>query len=70
MEPPSNMSKYLSPQKISPDVTYQVTKASGLTGTPTLMIVDGGGVVRHALVGALTPGQEEEVLRFVKAGAS
>jgi hypothetical protein len=44
------------------EVRHVTFKGLGLTGTPTLLLVDENGVVSDVWVGALTPNKEEEVI--------
>ena len=42
----------------------------GLSGTPTLVLVDGGGRVADVWVGALPPDKQDEVLNRLRAGGA
>jgi hypothetical protein len=44
------------------EVRHAAFRGMGLTGTPTLLLVDRDGVVSDVWVGALTPNKEEEVI--------
>ncbi|MET0622153.1 MAG: hypothetical protein ABW250_04140 [Pyrinomonadaceae bacterium] len=54
---------YLRSLGVSIDEVKHITfKGMGLTGTPTLLLVNGDGVVSDVWVGALPPNKEEEVI--------
>lgn len=54
---------YLKSLGVGIDEVKHVTfKSMGLTGTPTLLLADGDGVVTDVWVGALPPNKEEEVI--------
>jgi hypothetical protein len=50
------------------DVRQGSFPALKVSGTPTLILVDRGGVVRHVWFGRLQPDKEEELVKLVKAG--
>ena len=55
---------YLNNLGVAVDEVKQSTlSAIGVTGTPTLIMVDSAGVVKESWVGKLPPAQEAEVLR-------
>jgi len=63
--------KYLAENGVRIDQIRQVAALNtvGVTATPTLLLVDGSGVVTHVWVGQLRPEQETEVLTALeKAG--
>jgi hypothetical protein len=57
------MQRYLQQQAIDiRDVRKIDRSATALTGTPTLLLLDGRGVVKHVWVGLLQDAQQAEVL--------
>ncbi len=48
------------------DVKQSALSAIGVSGTPTLILVDNAGVVKESWVGKLPPAQEEEVLHRLR----
>lgn len=58
---------YLAEQGVQPDeLVMTVGWETPATGTPTIFLVDGDGVVMSAWVGWLSPESEEEVLAAVR----
>lgn len=54
---------YLRNLGVGIDEVMQVPfRGMGLTGTPTLLLVDGNGVVSDVWIGALPPSKEDEVI--------
>ncbi len=49
------------------DVKQSTLNAIGVSGTPTLILVDSAGVVKETWVGKLVPAQEDDVLRRLRA---
>jgi hypothetical protein len=47
---------------------YRIRKSAGLVGTPTLLIVDGNGIVRRVFEGALDSSSQQEFLSFLRIG--
>ena len=60
----TNIEGYLESRDVDPDavVFTSAGQISPFFATPTLVIVDQGGVIRHAWVGSLAPAAEAEVL--------
>jgi len=70
VEPRHEMQRFLAEQQVVVDWVYQVSPASyGLRGTPTLLVVDGGGIVRRVFFGALDKSRQEEFLEIIRTGA-
>lgn len=68
-EPASEGRRYLSENGIPVDDVRQFFLGGlGVAGTPTMMLVDGNGVVRHIWVGKLAAGDEDKVLTVLKSG--
>jgi thioredoxin-related protein len=64
---PNESKEYLAKQEVRIDDLRQAPPASvGATGTPTLILVNGSGVVIHSWEGLLPPNAETEVLTYVK----
>jgi len=64
------MKAFLSKEHIAVDGVYQVSsRALGLRGTPTFLIVDPNGLVLRVFAGTLDEPQQEEVLKIVRTGA-
>jgi len=62
--------KYLEGQGVHVDDVKQTQLSTiGVTGTPTLLLVDGSGKVAEAWQGKLEPGQEAAVLAALKKDA-
>jgi len=59
---------YLTNQGVRVDEVRQApTNSIGVTGTPTLLLVNSAGVVTHVWVGKLQPDQEAEALSILKS---
>jgi hypothetical protein len=68
-KPTDIVRKYLTSEHIAPDGIYTLRSiVSGLSGTPTMLLVDAGGIVRRSVVGQLTAAQQKEFLDALKAG--
>jgi thioredoxin-related protein len=64
---PEEAKQYLDQLNLRIDYTYQVSASSlGIRGTPTLILVDGKGVVIESWEGQLPPFAEREVVAYVK----
>lgn len=64
---PDDAKQYLEKLNLTVVNTYQVSPASvGIRGTPTLILVDGRGVVIESWEGQLPPSAEREVVAYVK----
>jgi thioredoxin family protein len=64
---PNEAKQYLDQLNLTIDYTYQVSPSSlGIRGTPTLILVDGSGVVIESWEGQLPPFAEREVVAYVK----
>jgi hypothetical protein len=68
-QPAETVKAYLSAEHIDPHGTYQILGKTALSATPTLVLVDSGGVIRRAYVGKLAQAQEQEVLKSVRRGS-
>jgi thioredoxin-related protein len=64
---PDKSKEYLAKLEVMIDDLRQAPPASvGATGTPTLILVNGSGVVIHSWEGLLPPDAETEILAYVK----
>lgn len=62
----SDISSYLSANAISPArVLHADLRSLGITGTPTLLLVDSSGVVRKVFAGRLADSREQELLHLL-----
>lgn len=68
LEPPPTVQEFLASFNVSADSVRQITKPIGLTGTPTLLIIDSGGIVHKAWRGVLAAEQEKEILTIMRQG--
>jgi hypothetical protein len=69
-QPVPEAQHYLSGEGVHVDEVRQGTvRSMGLAGTPTLLLVDGAGVVRNLWVGKLEPNQEIQVLNALQKTA-
>jgi hypothetical protein len=68
-DPTGDMEKWLSDQSVAVDGVYAAPHNPGLRGTPTLLIVDAGGIVRRVFIGELDSAREQEFLQIVKTGS-
>jgi hypothetical protein len=60
--------KYLKKLGVGVDEVRQVSMSElGLSGTPTLILVDGSGKIAEVWVGALSADKENEVLSRLRA---
>lgn len=58
--------KYLNKLGVSVSEMVQAPLASvSVTGTPTLMLIDSNGIIKHSWIGKLSDGQTEEVLALI-----
>jgi hypothetical protein len=62
------MERFLGDQHITVDDIYPAPKNFALRGTPSLLLVDGSGVVRRLFLGELDSSGQQELLRIVAAG--
>jgi thiol-disulfide isomerase/thioredoxin len=63
-ESPEDSSRYLTSLNVSiGDVRQVLIRSLGVTGTPTLILVNGEGKVKAVWAGKLQPDQENEVLK-------
>jgi hypothetical protein len=63
--------KYLNDLHVSPHQIVQIPLGTiGVTGTPTILVVDKSGLVLKAWRGKLTSTQESEVLNLINADAT
>lgn len=68
-EAPAQVEEHLRDNHVTFDQVYQIgLPHSFLRGTPTLLIVDGDGVVRRVDVGKLSAIKEEEIIQLFKTG--
>lgn len=66
-ESASEGEQYLSREGVHVDRVSQVSLASaGIAGTPTMFLVDSGGVVTHFWAGKLDPPVQEQVLSLLR----
>ena len=64
---PNEAKQYLEKLNLTVDNTYQVSPSSlGIRGMPTLILVDGRGVVIESWEGQLPPTAEREVIAYVQ----
>lgn len=69
-EPSGDLQNHLADNHVELDRVYQIPSTlTLLSGTPTLLIIDGSGVIRQAFVGELSDAQEQKVLAFVRDGS-
>jgi hypothetical protein len=70
-ESPEVMREYLTKKQIVVDGVYKLSSpVPALTGTPTWLIIDAGGIVRQAFIGKLNGSKEKELLKIVQAGTT
>jgi len=63
--------QYLSREGVHVDRVSQLSLASaGIPGTPTMLLVDSGGVVTHFWAGKLDPPVQEQVMSLLREEAS
>ena len=68
-QPTTESEQYLNGEGVHVDQVRQAELSSlGVQGTPTLLLVDGAGVVTKVWVGKLKPEQEQEVIATLKRG--
>lgn len=68
-QPVAEAERYLNGEGVHVDQVKQVTMASvGIRGTPTILLVNSGGVVTKMWVGKIQPEQEQEVLTALRNG--
>jgi hypothetical protein len=58
--------QYLDARRIEPDQIVAGAGAVPVPGTPTIMLVDSGGVVKDAWVGVLDQSREKEVIKKIR----
>ena len=70
LEPSAAIKAYLARERVPASAVYQLpSEGAPMRGTPTLMVVDSGGIVRRVLTGKLGPEQERETLSLVMSGS-
>jgi thioredoxin-related protein len=68
-QPVTEAEQYLKNDGVAVDQVKQVSMgALGVRGTPTMLLVDKGGMVTKVWTGRLQPEQEEQVLSFLRKG--
>lgn len=67
-QPIAEAESYLSSEGVATDEVHQsVLRELQIAGTPTLLLVDGSGVVRNVWVGKLSSDKEKEVLAALES---
>jgi len=68
-QPVAEAEQFLTVEGVRVDQVKQSTMAAiGVQGTPTMLLVDSGGVVRRIWVGKIKPEQEEQVIAALRKG--
>jgi thiol-disulfide isomerase/thioredoxin len=67
-EPVSEARDYLKREGVRVDQIRQVSLDKlGIAGTPTMLLVNGGGIVTQTWVGKLAPGEQGQALKIIGA---
>ncbi len=70
-EPTGQMAKFLADHHIEADQVLQAPPTSiGVLGTPSILLVDSGGVVRRVFAGKLAASKEAELEGAIRSDAS
>ena len=68
-QPVPESEQYLSGEGVHVDQVKQATMSGlGVRGTPTMLLVNGAGVVTKIWVGKIQPEQEQQVLTALRKG--
>jgi hypothetical protein len=70
-QPVAESKRYLGEENVHVDAVMQASLSKvGIRGTPTMLLVNGGGVVTNVWIGRLEPSQQAQVLEVLRnAGA-
>jgi len=68
LESPDELRQFLSKEGVSADGVYKIPFASGLRGTPTVLIVDEKGTIRRVFEGKLDSSREQAILDIIATG--
>jgi hypothetical protein len=68
-QPINQAEQYLTSEGVHIDQVKQISRRTiGVEGTPTLLLVDGAGVVKKVWTGKLGEAEQQQVLTTLKKG--